>query len=310
MEHRMNDSAHGGAPWSAGTAAARLALPAGSVDAHHHIYDNRFPYDPATSMRPPDATVADYRKLQARLGLQRSVVVQPSSYGSDNACLLDALRQFGSAARGVAVIDARTPDATLRELHDAGVRGIRFNLSRPAGAGVEALEHLARRAAGMGWHVQFHTQGTAYAQLEPLLARLPVPLVIDHLGRIPQPGALRHGAYKVLRGLVDRGNTWIKLSGAYHDSHVGAPGYEDSGELVGAWVRQAPERMVWGTDWPHPAAMVGEKPLPDDAALLDLLGAWIPDARTRHAVLVDNPARLYGFDPLGQATPTRQGSES
>lgn len=288
----------GSAPWSAGTERARLALPEGSVDCHHHIYDNRFPYAPDTTMRLPDATVADYRLLQARLGLRRSVVVQPSSYGVDNRCLVDALRQFGADARGIAVIDLQTPDATLQELHEAGVRGIRYNLSRPAGAGVETLAQLARRVAPLGWHVQFHTAGAAYPELEPLLSRLPVPLVIDHLGRIPQPGALRHDAYAVLRRLVDGGNTWIKISGAYHDSRIGAPSYADSGELATAWVRAAPERVVWGTDWPHPSAMIGEKPMPDDAQLLDQLDTWLPEVRTLRGVMVDNPAHLYGFDAL------------
>ncbi|HTJ98000.1 MAG TPA: amidohydrolase family protein [Bordetella sp.] len=284
------------APWSAGTERACLTLPEGSVDCHHHIYDNRFPYAADTAMRLPDATVADYRLLQERLGLRRNVVVQPSSYGTDNSCLVDALRQFGRDARGVAVIDMQTTDAALRELHEAGVRGIRYNLSRPAGAGVETLQQLAERVAPLGWHVQFHTAGAAYPQLEQQLAELPVPLVIDHLGRIPQPDALRHDAYATLRRLIDGGNTWMKISGAYHDSRVGAPSYGDSGELVSAWVRHAPERVVWGTDWPHPSAMIGEKPMPDDARLLDLLAEWLPDARTLRTVMVDNPVRLYGFD--------------
>lgn len=288
-----------GAPWSAGNANALLAVPTGAVDSHHHIYDHRFPYAEGVTLRPPEATVADYRVLQGRLGTRRSVVVQPSSYGTDNSCLLDALAQFGDAARGVSVIDRQTTDAELHAMDEAGVRGIRFNLSRPAGAGMELLDELAKRIAPLGWHVQLHTLGDSYAAMESTLQRLPTPLVIDHLGRIPQPNGMNHPAWDVLRRLVDGGRTWIKLSGAYHDSRDGADGhYADAGAMTRAWLEQAPERMVWGTDWPHPAAMVGEKPMPDDALLLNLLGAWLPKPDLLQKVLVDNPQRLYDFAPL------------
>lgn len=210
---------------------------------------------------------------------------------------MDALTQFGAAARGVAVIDMQTPDAELHALNAAGVRGIRFNLSRPAGAGAELLELLTERIAPLGWHVQVHTLGNGYPAMESILQRLPTPIVIDHLGRIPQPGGLQHPAYAVLRRLVDRGNTWIKLSGAYHDSHVGAPTYADSADMTHAWLTHAPERVVWGTDWPHPAAMVGEKPMPDDALLVDLLGRSLPLPSQLHTVMVTNPEKLYGFSP-------------
>jgi D-galactarolactone isomerase len=282
--------------WSAGTQAAKLQAPPLSVDCHHHIYDNRFPYDPLTSLCPADATVVQYQQLQKRLGIFRSVVVQPSSYGTDNNCLVDALRQFGKeAARGVAVIDDRTPDADIQAMHDAGVRGIRFNLSRPAGANIDQLDTLARRVAPFGWHVQVHTLGAGYLHLEKHLERLPVPVVIDHLGRVPQPTGVDHEVFAALRRLVDNGRTWMKLSGAYHDSHVGAPTYADTGRMVTEWLAYAPERVVWGTDWPHPAAMVGEKPMPDDAHLLDLLGEWAPNPEVIGKVLVENPIALYGF---------------
>ncbi|ALL68485.1 putative 2-pyrone-4,6-dicarboxylic acid hydrolase [Paraburkholderia caribensis MBA4] len=270
-------------------------MPALSVDCHHHIYDNRFPYDPSASLRPADATVAQYRMLQERLGIFRSVVVQPSSYGTDNRCLVDALRQFGDSARGVAVIDDRTSDAEIQELHDAGVRGIRFNLSRPAGANIDQIDTLARRIEPLGWHVQVHTAGPGYVHLEQYLENLPVPVVIDHLGRVPQPGGITHEAFAVLRRLIDNGKTWMKVSGAYHDSLDGAPTYADTGRMVTEWISYAPERVVWGTDWPHPAAMNGEKPMPDDALLLDLLSEWAPTTELIHKILVDNPIALYGF---------------
>ena len=282
--------------WSAGSGLPAVRLPEGSVDAHLHIYDARFPYDAQATLRPPEATVAHYRQLQARLGTTRCVLVQPSSYGTDNRCLVDALGQLGPDARGIAVIDDRTSERELRNMHDAGVRGIRFNLSRPAGAPVELLQALARRVEPLGWHVQVHAAGDAYPSLVPLLQALPTPIVIDHLGRIP-PGddPRKHPAWDPLRRLVDGGRTWVKVSGAYHDTRVGEPGYEDTGEICRAWLAQAPDRTVWGTDWPHVSALAGEKPLPDDALLLDLAVKWMPATMDLRTLFVDNPARLYGF---------------
>ncbi|WP_408904203.1 amidohydrolase family protein [Neoroseomonas terrae] len=183
-------------------------------------------------------------------------------------------------------------------MQTAGVRGIRFNLARPAGATPQLLEALARRIEPLGWHVQIHAPAGTIADLASSLAALPVPLVIDHLGRFPQPDATAHPAWSVLRGLVDAGRCWVKVSGAYHDSVAGAPDYADTGALTRAWLTAAPERVVWGTDWPHPAATAGEKPLPDDARLLDLLADWAPSSATLHRVLVDNPIALYGFAPV------------
>ena len=284
------------APWSAGSAAATLALPAGATDCHHHIYDARFPVDGRATLRPADATVSDYRQLQARLGTSRSVVVQPSTYGTDNSCLVEALAQLGSSARGIAVVDAAVSRSELDALHAAGVRGVRFNLSRPAGAAIEDVGALARAIEPLGWHVQVHAPGGAYPDAIHHLRDLPVPLVIDHLGRLAQPDATDQPAFALLRALVDAGNTWIKLSGAYHDTRSGAPDYADAGILTKEWLAVAPQRMLWGTDWPHTAAMAGEKPMPDDARLLDLFGEWVPDAALRQRVLVDNPAAFYGFE--------------
>lgn len=284
------------APWSAGSAAPAVQLPAGSVDAHLHIYDARFPYADEATLRPPPATVAHYRQLQARLGTSRCVVVQPSSYGSDNRCLVDALRQLGTDARGIAVIDEHTSTQALRDMDAAGVRGIRFNLSRPAGAPVELLHSLASRVEPLGWHVQVHAMGDAYPALLPMLQSLPTTVVIDHLGRIPPVGNAReHPAWDAIRRLIDSGRAWVKVSGAYHDTRTGASQYSDTGQVVQAWLSYAPERTVWGTDWPHVSAIAGEKPMPDDARLLDLAVQWMPDPLALQTLFVVNPVRLYGF---------------
>lgn len=290
-------------PFTAGAAPPTFRAPPGATDCHHHIYDDRFPIDPRAVLRPAEATATAYRRLRDHLGLSRSVIVQPSTYGTDNRCLIAALQQLGPVARGVAVIDEGTDDATLHEMHEAGVRGIRFNLARPAGATEALLATLARRIAPLGWHVQVHAPAGRLAGLAPALAALPVEVVIDHLGRFPQPDATAQPAWAVLRGLVDGGRCWVKLSGAYHDTVAGAPGYADTGALTRAWFAAAPERLVWGTDWPHPAATAGEKPLPDDARLLDLLAAWAPSSGALRRVLVDNPTALYGFAPTPQMQP-------
>jgi D-galactarolactone isomerase len=154
------------------------------------------------------------------------------------------------------------------------------------------IEPLAKRVHGFGWHVQLHMLADQIAAHEALLRRLPTPIVIDHLGRLPQPAGIAHPAFAVIRRLLDQGRTWIKLTGAYLNTQVGPPGYADTLPIARAYVEAAPERMVWGSDWPHPT----EQHKPDDAALLDLLADWAPDESQRQRILVDNPARLYGFD--------------
>lgn len=280
-----------GVPWSSGTETPRTKAPPQSTDCHHHIYNSRFPADPKAALRPPDATVQDYRLLQKRIGTTRNVVVQPSTYGVDNRCLLDALQQFGLAAtRGIAVVNSSISDSELAQLNSAGVRGIRFNV---AGAGTtmfEAIEPLARRIAPLSWHVQINAKPELIAAGADLWRRLPCPVVFDHLAHIARPDT-QSKAFEAIRDLLRNGRGWVKLSGAYIDSAVGPPTYADRGAIAKAYVAEAPEQLVWGTDWPHPTA----KQIPDDALLFDLLAQWVSDAVARNRVLVDNPARLYGF---------------
>jgi predicted TIM-barrel fold metal-dependent hydrolase len=262
-----------------------------------HVFDPRFPPSPHWTRRPPDAPVAAYRRLQERLGTARAVVVTPSTYGTDNACTLDALRRLGDGARGVAVVDAGVPAAELDRLAAHGVRGLRVNFVTPQSWGTttpEMLTALAAKAARLGWHIQVFMHPEQIAALEPVLARLPVPLVIDHLGRIDPARGADADAFGAVRRLLDGGNAWVKLSGAYMRSAAGGPGYADTVPLGRALVRAAPERLVWGSDWPHTTEAPGTV---DDAALADLLQDWCADAPgAADRILVDNPARLYGFD--------------
>ena len=266
----------------------RPLLPANATDCHHHVYDPRWVVDPRATLRPSGGSIAEYRLLQRRLGLQRHVIVQPSTYGTDNTGLIEALAEFGSESRGIAVVDASVPDEELLQLDRAGVRGLRVNLRLPAGAGLGALTALAPRVAELGWHVQLNVSGDRLGELRPLLEGLAVPIVLDHLGHLPSP---HHPGFAVLAELIASGRTWVKLIGPYIGSAVGAPTYADRGAVAHALIALAPERLVWGTDWPHPS----EREKPDEAGLLDLLAAWAPDESVRRRILVDNPEALYGF---------------
>lgn len=279
-------------PYSSGTQAPKLKVPANACDCHMHIYDSRFPVAPNATLRPPDARVDDYRLLQKRIGTTRNVVVQPSTYGTDNRCTLDAVAQFGSMARAVAVVDTSVSDEELKRLAQLGVRGIRFNLVQAGATTVDMLEPLSKRVNDLGWHVQIHMLGDQIVQIQEVLQRLPSPIVFDHMGRIPASASISHPAFAVIGKLIDKGRTWVKLSSAYQESKVGAPSYADVMGLAQAYVKAAPERMLWGSDWPHPTVKENK---PDDAVLIDLLADWAPDERTRYRILVENPTAVYGF---------------
>jgi len=280
-------------PHSAGTAPPRLKAPANAADCHMHIYDSRFPQ---IRSRAPvsNAAVPDYQLLQRRIGTTRVVVVQPRNHATDNQVTLDAVARLGPGARGVAVLTPAVTDAELKRLDAGGVRAIRFSLGDPATAVVslDMVEPLAARVAALGWHVQLHWPGDMIHDNANLLRRLACPIVIDHMGRLPLPAGLDHPAYKVILGLIDKGRTWVKVAGAYLNSRIGPPDYPDATKIARSFVNAAPERLVWGSDWPHPSEKHGK---PDDARLFDLLAEWAPDEATRNRILVENPETLYGF---------------
>jgi D-galactarolactone isomerase len=279
--------------WSMGTEPPKLKAPPNACDCHMHIYDSRFPAALTAKLRPGDATVDDYRRLQQRLGRTRNVVVTPSTYGTDNACTLDAMAKLGPSARGVAVVDMSVTNAELTRLHDLGIRGIRFNLVQSGATTIEMLEPLSKRVNDLGWHVQIHMLADAIVENADLFQRLPSPIVFDHMARIPQPAGIDHPAFALVLKMLDHGRTWVKLSGAYMETKVGPPGFADVSKVARAYVKAAPERMVWASDWPHPTEKPDSKS--DDAILFDRLPDWAPDDTIRNRILVDNPAALYGF---------------
>ena len=274
------------------TDTPRYTLPPGCCDTHIHIYDERFPPAPTAIAAPPKGGVEEYRALQRRLGLDRAVVVQPSAYGTDNRCTLDAIAALGPGrTRGIAVVDRDVSDRELEELSRRGIVGARF-LMIPGGAiGWEQLDIIAARVAEHGWHVQLQLDGRDLPRrIEQVLA-WPGRIVVDHVGKFLEPVSVSDPAFRCLLDLVETGRVWVKLSAPYEVSRAGPPLYEDVGALAKALVRAAPDRMLWASNWPHPSA---EEP-PDDAALLDLLLEWADDEDARRAIMVENPAALYRF---------------
>lgn len=262
-----------------------MAPPAGATDCHVHVYDPR---------RAPGADKGAYLALQRRLGLSRGVLVQPSAYGTDNSLHLAALKALGrDRCRLVVVLPADASDAELARLDAEGVRGVRFNLKLGGPLRLDDLMPMARRLAPLGWHCQVNMTPAQLVQAAGMLRRLPCRLVLDHLGQVPQPDGVGSEAFATIRRLLDTGRVWVKLSGPYITSRLGPPAYADAGAIAAALARAAPERVLWGSDWPHPSEPAGAKP--DDAVLLDLLRAWVPDPHAHRRVLVENPAELYGF---------------
>jgi predicted TIM-barrel fold metal-dependent hydrolase len=280
--------------WSLGTEPPRTRVPANATDCHHHIYDSRYPWAPQATLKPGDGTVADYRSLQKRIGTSRNVIVQPSSYGIDNRLLLESIAQFDGRARGIAVVNTSVTDAQLQELHKGGVRGIRFNLSPPGTTTLDMVKPLAARVAPLGWHVQVNAPANYLLDAKATWSDLPCPVVFDHLAHIPQPTPLQHPAYAMVRDLLQKGKAYVKLSGFYNDTQVGPPTYSDSVLVAAAYAKEAPDRMLWGSDWPHPTEQPTNK-IPNDALLLDLFAEAVPDEAVRKRILVDNPAKLYQF---------------
>ena len=267
-------------------------MPAGACDCHIHVYEPGYALAPTATFKPPHAPAIDYRQLQRALGLQRAIVVQPTGYGFDNACTLAAMAELGDASRGVAIVPASVSDAELDRLHRAGMRGVRYMMLAGGVLPWASLETMAARLAPRGWHINLQLDGRNLPLHEQMLKRLPCRLVIDHIGKFLGPVDIASPSFQALRRVLDHGQAWIKLSAPYESSRSGPPDYADVAPLAQALAASYPERCLWASNWPHPNV----EPRPIDAALLDWALRWVPDPAARQRLLVDNPARLYGFE--------------
>jgi D-galactarolactone isomerase len=270
----------------------KMRVPKGACDTHLHFYDTKIPGAPGTFL-PGDFSVEDYRKVQKALGLERVIVVQPNAYADDNTVTVASIKKLGKNAKGVAVVNPTVPDAELDRLTKAGICAVRIMTLHGGMLGFDVMDAVMARVHPHGWHANIQLDGRELPKYEAQIKRLPGKFVIDHTGKFMEPVSPDSREFRSLLNLVDTGRCWVKLSAPYETSKTGAPKYEDVGRLAKALVKQAPERMLWASNWPHPSA---RKPAPpDDAALLDLLAEWAPDAGVQKKILADNPAELYQF---------------
>ncbi len=285
--------------------AVSFEVPKGACDCHTHIFgpDEKFPLSPDRRYTPGAASIEDLDALHRALHIDRVVIVHPSPYGADNACTVDAVRRMGARARGVAVIDDKTGDAELDAMQAAGIRGVRVNLestgeSDSAVAG-QRLQRAAERVAQHGWHVQTYTNLDVLAPLAKAIMQLPTPLVVDHFGLAKAELGTGQPGFAELLALLRTGKIYVKISAAYRISQV--PGHPDAAPIARAIIDANPDRVVWGTDWPHPGggrhdpmAVEPFRPI-DDGAALNRLASWTRNSAELRKILVDNPARLYQF---------------
>ncbi len=271
-----------------------------SCDSHAHVCgpESEYAYADERIYTPPDALVPAYLKLLGTLGIERAVLVQPSVYGTDNTVMLSAMRDMtaaGMQCRGVAVVDETVTGRELDELHEAGVRGLRFNLVDVAdpgkGAPLESIRALCERIAPLGWHAEFLIHVDDYPDFDARFGDFPTDIVVGHMGYLRLGQDIACDGFRGMLRLAAAGRCWVKLTAPYRISAGDLP-YGEAGEFARAVVAAAPARVVWGTDWPH---VMVSKPMPNDADLCDLLSRWVPDPAARRRILVDNPAELYGF---------------
>lgn len=268
-------------------------LPKGSIDSHMHVYGEQFPGQPGGPPPPADQAGVDmYLQVQKWLGLERVVVVQANAHQADNSCILDALSRLGNRARGVAVVTPQTSEKELYDLDRQGVRGSRImELGGPVR--MQDLLEVNAKTAALGWHNIVQFDGRDMLSYKSDLEKLQGDYVIDHTGKFLEPVAVDDPAFKALLELIDRGNCYVKLAGCYETSKSGPPHYEDLAAMSKALINHAPDRIIWGSNWPH--VSLPPEQSPDDAELLDLFCSWIPDHATMKKIFVQNPSKLYGF---------------
>jgi len=271
----------------------RLKAPPGTVDTHMHVFGpyDKFPLAEGRGYTCPPATVAAYDKLKASVGIDACVIVHGSANGRSLDCTTDALKQWGDKARGVAVLPPDVTDAELRRLHDVGYRATRLTNALKGGVPLDHLETMAAKVKPLGWHIQVYTAGAdEMAAIAPRLAKLPVDVVIDHMGNVRAPHGADHPGFRALLDLVRGGRCWVKLSAAYRLTPKPAP-WSDVTPLAKALIALRPDRMLWASDWPH--VMAWDFPMPDDAAILDWALEWGVGEKGIRQILVDNPRRLF-----------------
>lgn len=266
--------------------------PAGATDTHFHIFGpvDRYPLSPRRLYNPCLSTVTEYQKLARQVGIQRMVIVQASIYGTDNSCMIDSIAEFGlKVARGVAVIDETATETDIAYLHSKGVRGIRFNAITGV-TPLELLPQIASLIAPFGWHIQLWIKAERLLEISSQLKDLPVDIVLDHMAQVPLDRGLNDPLVKNVFKLQEAGRCWVKLT-SYRASKESPP-YFDADEVSRQMIHNAPERCLWGSDWPH--IYLEGRPMPDAGVLFDNLYRWCSPAVAKQ-ILVDNPARLYGF---------------
>lgn len=270
-------------------------MPAGAVDTHAHVIGlpPDYPLVENRSYTPTPASPQQYLAMLDATGMTYGVLVQVSVHGTDNRLMLETLQANRRRLRGICVVDANVSDRELESMAAAGVVGCRFNVLFGGGVGFDAMEKLAPRIAALNWHAQFLLDARSLPEIAPRLAALPVPIVIDHMGHMPASVGTTHPGFQTLLSLLRHENCWVKMSGAYRLSAEGPP-YADTTPFARALIETRPDRLVWGSDWPH-VALKGHMPNVGD--LLDLFSDWAPDPETRRRILVQNAQKLYGFGP-------------
>jgi len=265
-----------------------------ACDAHCHVFGPaaKFPYDPRAAYVPADAPFEDLQNLHSVLGLERAVIVHASCHGADMRVTLDAIARSGGRYRGTAIIDETYGDREFRKMHDGGIRGVRFNFVRHLGGRPDMgfFQKTVQRLKSFGWHLILHLDADDLVEFESTFRKLPVPFVIDHMGRVKAADGLAQPPFRILLDFMKNENAWVKICGAERVSSSGPP-FTDAVPFARALIEAAPDRVLWGTDWPHPNV----KWMPDNAGLLDLFPLMTPEPELQKKILVDNPARLYGF---------------
>jgi 2-pyrone-4,6-dicarboxylate lactonase len=275
-----------------------VVLPRASIDTHVHVFEPGYPLSPGRGYNPPYSTLADLKQLHAALGIERVVFTQPSVYGTDNSAILDAMAALNAEkanrARCVVALGMDVTDKRLAELDASGVRGVRLNTDNKGGMPIAPAEipELAARIRPFGWHLEFLFPGKELVELMPIFKALEVPMSIAHFAYQPASAGVKARGFQALLELMRRGNTWVKISGANRVSATDLPPYDDVKPMAEALIEAAPQRIMWGTDWPHPNKYLVN---PNDGDLVDAFGEWVSDEATRRRIMVDTPAGFYRF---------------